>query len=349
MKKLWIPSLCVVLSVSFAWAAMDRDPAKDMARSADRFLRSLSSDQKAMTTIELEDEERYNFHYIPRDRRGIPYRIMTPAQRKLAHAFLASGLSHQGMSKALEIMYLDQVLFEISKRPIRDPDAYYITVFGSPGLDSEWGWRMEGHHISLNFTLRDGEVVSSFPSFWGANPANVPEGPQKGMRVLEDEELMGRALLHSLGQADGVVLAEEAPADIITANERRVTLGEPTGLSAAQMSPDQKAAMMTVIELYAHRLRPELAAIELDKIESAGLDKIHFAWMGGKDPGQPHYYRIHGPSFLIEYDNTQNNANHIHTVWRDPAGDFGEKDPLVSHYRNSDHHHPHPHPHPHAQ
>ena len=216
-----------------------------------------------------------------------------------------------------------------------------IPVFGEPSASSTWGWRLEGHHISLNFTLRDGEVVSTSPSFWGANPATVLDGPQKGMRVLKDEKLMGRALLHSLDQSARVIVEAEAPSDIITANARRVDIGSPAGLSAADMSAEQKAAMMALIELYAHRLRPELASMELKKIRSADVDRIHFAWMGDKEPGKPHYYRIHGPSFLIEYDNTQNNANHIHTVWRDPMGDFGDKDPLAAHYQNADHHHPH--------
>ena len=338
MRNFWILSLYFVAGVSLAWTAVDRDPAQEMTESAGRFLADLSPEHRTMAAMDFEDKERYNFHYIPRDRSGVPYRIMTSAQRKLAHAFLASGLSRQGMSKALEIMYLENVLFEISKSSVRDSEAYYFTIFGEPSVSSAWGWRLEGHHLSLNFTLRDGKVVSTSPSFWGANPATVLDEPQKGMRVLKDEELMGRALLHSFDQLHRVVIEAEAPPDIFTSNARRVDIGSPAGLSAADMSTEQKAAMMTLIELYAYRLRPELAAMELDKIRSADVDRIHFAWMGHKQPGKPHYYRIHGPSFLIEYDNTQNNANHIHTVWRDPAGDFGEKDPLAAHYQNAKHH-----------
>jgi hypothetical protein len=198
---------------------------------------------------------------------------------------------------------------------------------------------MEGHHLSLNFTLRDGRVVSTTPFFFGANPATVREGPQKGARVLAPEEDMGRALLHSFTgtQREKVVIQAEAPADIITEASRRARLSAPAGVSMHEMAPAQAKMLTELIELYAHRLRKELAAEELAKLKAAGMEKIYFAWAGGSEPGQPHYYRIQGPTFVIEYDNTQNNANHIHTVWRDFDHDFG-LDPLRAHYLTSPHH-----------
>lgn len=327
--------LAVPLLLGLAWTATDDPVATDMEKSAGRFLRALDADGRAQTTIDFTDDERYNFHYIPRDRKGLPYKEMTPAQRKLAHSFLASGLSHHGMGRALDIMYLDQILFELEGRAVRDADAYFITIFGEPSQSAAWGWRVEGHHLSLNFTLRDGRVVSSFPAFMGANPANVLSGPQRGMRVLADEELTGRALLHSFAERGPVIIDAEAPRDVITAASRRVDIGAPAGVSASAMSSEQRSALETLIELYAHRLRPELARHEMDRIREAGLERVHFAWAGGAEPGDPHYYRIHGPTFLIEYDNTQNNANHIHTVWRDPLGDWGGADPLSDHYAQS--------------
>jgi len=336
MTLRWFVPVVVVLA-GLAWAGDDDPVATDMEQGADRFLRALDKDQRAQATIAFSDEERYNFHYVPRDRTGLPYKAMTPAQRKLSHSFLATGLSRHGMGRALDIMYLEQVLFEAEGRAVRDPDAYYVTVFGEPSAGADWGWRVEGHHLSLNFTLRDGRVVSSFPSFWGANPAVVPSGPQQGLRVLAEEELYGRALLQSFDERVAVIIEAEAPRDIITKANRRVDIGAPAGV--AVVGSHQKAALEKLIELYAHRLRPELAEAEMRKIHEVGLERVHFAWAGSAEAGEPHYYRIHGPTFLIEYDNTQNDANHIHTVWRDPTGDWGEGDPLSDHYARSRHHH----------
>ena len=338
MTLRWFVVLAAAV-LGLAWAAAEDPVATDMEEGANRFLRALHPEGRVQAEIPFSDEERYNFHYIPRARKGVPYKSMTPAQRKLSHALLATGLSHRGMGKALDIMYLDQILFEIEKRAIRDPDAYYFTVFGEPSPTGEWGWRVEGHHLSLNFTLRDGRVVSSFPSFWGANPANVLAGPQQGMRVLADEELVGRALLDSFTDHGHIIIEADAPRDIATAANRRVEIGSPSGLAAAEMSVEQKSGLENLITLYANRLRPELADAELTRIREAGIDRVRFAWMGGTEEGEPHYYRIHGPTFLIEYDNTQNNANHIHTVWRDPTGDWGDSDPLSDHYASSAHHH----------
>jgi hypothetical protein len=231
------------------------------------------------------------------------------------------------------------VLFEESHNPIRDPDLYFLSVFGEPGGRGEWGWRVEGHHLSLNFTLRDGRVVSATPSFFGANPAEVRRGPHQGLRTLAPEEDLGRALYRSLEGAlrQKALLSAEAPADIVTGNAKQAELGAPAGVALAEVSPAQRAALMELVEMYAHRLRRELAEEELARLRAAGLEKIHFAWAGVSEPGQPHYYRIQGPTFVVEYDNTQNNANHIHTVWRNFATDFG-LDPLRAHYRTSPHH-----------
>lgn len=327
-----------MMLAGLAWAAADDPVSTDMATRATRLLLALDQEQAARATIGFSDDERYNFHYIPRERKGLPFTAMTPAQRKLTHAFLATGLSHHGVGRALDIMYLDQILFEAEGRAIRDPDAYYVTVFGEPGDGAEWGWRVEGHHLSLNFTLREGRVVSSFPSFMGANPANVLSGPQRGMRVLAEEELFGRALLRSFDERGAAIIEAEAPNDIVTASNRRVDLESREGIAVSSMTAAQKTALEKLIGLYAHRLRPELAEEELRKISSAGFDEVYFAWAGGVDEGEPHYYRIHGPTFLIEYDNTQNDANHIHTVWRDPTGDWGDPDPLSDHYARASHH-----------
>jgi hypothetical protein len=263
---------------------------------------------------------------------------MTPSERKLADALLATGLSHRGMRQALEIMVLDQVLFEVEKRDIRNPDLYYFSVFGEPSQKGSWGYRVEGHHLSLNFTLRDGEVVSTSPAFLGANPAIVKSGALEGMRVLASEEVMGRELLLSFPERAKVVILADAPNDIVTASSRRAEIGKPAGVSFADMTAAQQELVLELIRFYANRMRPELAHKEIERMERAGSDQIHFAWAGSGNPGEPHYYRLQGPTFLIEYDNTQNDANHIHTVWRDLERDFGETDPLTAHYVTSPHH-----------
>lgn len=305
-----------------------------VAASAGRFLNGLSADQKAAAKFRFEDEERFDFHYFPRARKGISFKEMTEAQRKLAHAFLDSGLSSEGSLKVERIMQLEEVLWELEGRnPIRDPDLYYISIFGVPSRQGVWGWRVEGHHLSLNFTFKDGKLVSWTPSFFGANPAEVRQGAYAGRRVLADEEDGGRRLLRSMtgDQRAKAVIEETAPADILTGVQRHARLNELQGIPFTELSIEQAELLLNLIGVFAGRLRAEQAESEIEKIREAGFDWIRFAWAGGANEREPHYYRIHGPDFVIEYDNTQNDANHIHTVWRDFKNDFG-RDALAEHY-----------------
>jgi hypothetical protein len=330
----------LALTVFIAWTDSGGRVAQEMATEAEHFLAELGPEQQERASFFFNDAERFNWHYIPRKREGISFREMTPAQRKLATGLLASGLSRAGILKAMNIMVLDQVLYEIqNQNRTRDPDAYYFTVFSQPSATEDWGWRVEGHHLSLNYAIHQGRVVSSTPSFWGADPAEVRSGRHRGLRPLAHEEDWARRLLHSFegDRRKKVVINVEAPRDIITGTSRKAEPGTPRGIGVAEMNPEQVNALMELIQEYAHRLRPELAEMELDELRKAGIEKIHFAWAGGTESGQPHYYRIQGPTFLIEYDNTQRNANHIHTVWRDLQNDFGE-DTLAEHYAESTHH-----------
>jgi hypothetical protein len=310
-----------------------------MATAARAFLASLGPTQRALASTPFGDDERLNWHFVPRTRKGLPLKGLTPAQQELAHAWLAAGLGEEGHKTARNIMLLDAVLHEIEGgNPSRDPEAYNFTVFGEPSEYGTWGWRFEGHHISLNFTLHGGEVVSATPSFFGANPAVVQGGPRAGLRTLPKEELIARALFRSFqGEKRAKVLINvKAPADIITGASRRAEPGPPVGITFAEMSKEQARMLLDLMGTYALRWRPEVAEAEMKKVQNAGLENIHFAWAGGGEPGQPHYYRIQGPTFLIEYDNTQNNANHIHSVWRDLKNDFGADD-LRAHYESSPH------------
>lgn len=307
---------------------------KAMTETAKRFLASLTSEQAAKTTFNFGDDERLNWHFIPKERKGLPLKDMTPTQKHLASALLNAGLSQQGYVKATSIMSLEDILriMEKDNGVRRNPEGYFFSIFGEPSETGVWGYRVEGHHLALNFTLKNGKVTGS-PNFLGANPAEVREGPRKGFRALASEEDLGRALVAALtpAQKKVAILAGEAPKDILTGASRKATLeGQPTGLSASKLNAKQRAMLQALIEEYAHNLPDQVAEERMARVKKAGTN-LHFAWAGGENRGDPHYYRILGPDFLIEYDNTQNNANHIHSVWRDMKGDFGE-DLLKEHY-----------------
>jgi hypothetical protein len=313
----------------------------EMAEAANKFLASLDAAQKAKAAFDWKDDERLNWHYIPKERKGLTIKEMTPPQRKLAHALLAAGLSQHGYSTATNIMSLEPILAELegpSRKFPRDPDLYHFFVFGKPEAKGTWGWRVEGHHVSANFTVVKGEFVAGTPSFFGANPAEVRQGPRKGLRVLAGEEDLGRRLVKSLtdDQRKAAVIETTAPKEILTEAKRRVQPLETAGVAAAKLNAEQRGLLMTLVKHYVERVRPDLAASDLKKIEQAGVEKIHFAWAGGLEKGEGHYYRVQGPTFLMEYDNTQNNNNHIHAVWRDFDGDFGE-DLLRKHYAETPH------------
>jgi hypothetical protein len=232
------------------------------------------------------------------------------------------------------------VLAEIEQDPVRrDPDLYHITIFGDPSSDGTWGWRFEGHHISLNWTLVGGRSIGSTPQFFGSNPAEVRRGPQKGTRALAAEEDLARALLASLSdvQRREAIVRDTAPPDIFSGNERKAERLDDSGVAFADLTADQRGLLLAIIEEYAAVQPKPIAEQRVTRLREAGLEHIRFAWMGGLSRGEPHYYRLQGRTFLIEYDNTQNNANHIHAVWRDFDGDFGV-DLLRQHYRNSAHH-----------
>jgi hypothetical protein len=342
MKRLllWLSMLSICgLAGVLVRSQSEGNPTAEMIAAGQKFLGILQKDQRSQATIAFTDEERLNWHYIPRERRGVPFKVLTPTQRDAADLLLQSSLSEDGLRKARAIRRLEEVLHARSGSPIRDPELYYVSIFGIPAEKSEWGWRMEGHHLSLNFSIRGGRVIGTTPFFFGANPATVDEGPQKGTRVLAAEEEMGRALLHTFTGAlrERALINVSAPADIVTGASQRVRLGAPTGVSMRELTAAQGKMLTDLIELYARRLRKELADEELSKLRAAGMENVFFAWAGGGERGQPHYYRIQGPTFVIEYDNTQDHANHIHTVWRDFDHDFG-LDPLRAHYLTSPHH-----------
>lgn len=308
-----------------------------MTETANRFLAALTPEQRAKATFPFTDDERMDWHYIPKERKGLPFREMAPYQKHLASALLASGLSQAGYIKAVTIMSLEDVLkmMENDSGERRNPEKYYFSIFGTPSDTGTWGWRVEGHHLSQNYTIANGQVVDG-PSFFGSNPAEVRQGPRKGLRVLSAEDDMGFAVIRTLDeplQKAAIVDAKAYP-DILTAASRQAALaGQPSGLSAGKMNANQFDALHALMELYARNLPDDLAQRRMTQIEQAGRN-AHFAWAGGVNPGDPHYYRVQAAAFLIEMDDTQDNANHIHSVWRDLHADFGG-DLLRAHYESS--------------
>jgi hypothetical protein len=328
----------IAAAVMLLTSAYYRIPSSDvMSQAANAFLASLTPEQKAKATFQFQDEERLNFHFIPRERKGLAVREMNATQRHLANALLAAGLSQRGFIKATQVMSLEDVLriMEKDAGERRNPEKYYFSLFGQPGPDNTWGYRVEGHHLSQNFTVASGRVVDA-PSFFGANPAEVREGPRQGLRVLAAEEDLGRDLLMSLddSQRKIAVVSETAYKDILTAANRKASLeGQPSGLPASKMNSKQFEKLTGLIAEYANNMPEQMAQARMEQAKKAGKN-LYFAWAGAGTRGAPHYYRIQSPTFLIEYDNMQNNANHIHSVWREFTGDFGA-DLLQQHYRTS--------------
>ncbi|MBI2827010.1 MAG: DUF3500 domain-containing protein [Planctomycetia bacterium] len=317
------------------------DPGPDMVAAAQGFLESLSADQRATATLPFDDPARLDWHFIPKpERKGLQIKHMDERQRKAAHKLLASGLSHLGYDKATTIMSLEAILHELEKSrtgaPVRDPERYYFTVFGTPASSGRWGWSIEGHHLSLNFVVDGDRVTATTPTFFGANPAEVKSdlavGPKKGTRALKPEEDLGFQLLASLSpeQRKKALVADKAPNDLrgaATPRPPRESLG---GLSAADMNDGQRAALRALLKAYADNMPDAVAHKRLEAVDQAGIEKLAFAWAGADHPGVGHYYVVQGPTFVIEFVNTQpdsagNPANHIHSVWRDMQGDFGQR------------------------
>ena len=335
------------------------DPAAvDMTKAVDRFLKTLTAEQKKKVMFEFKDAERENFHFIPdfaikpvKGRKGLALKDMTPAQVTLAKAIPAMALSHKGYFKAMSITVLEKVLFDLEKRDIRDPELYYVSVFGEPDDHGTWGWRFEGHHLSINVAIIDGERFSVTPSFFGSNPAIVKEGPLKGVEVLADEQKLGLKMVSSLTaeQYKKALIPDAKPYtkgsgknkiwEMITLEESRVENFKSMkhGLPYEEMTEAQQKILLTLVNVYAKRFRQEVLKGTRYKGEIKEGKGLRFSWMGGKKKGEHHYYAIQSKDFLIEFVNSQNNANHVHSVWREFDGDFGRdflKEHLEEHHKD---------------
>ncbi|MEK7814905.1 MAG: DUF3500 domain-containing protein [Chloroflexota bacterium] len=305
--------------------------AAQMAEAANKWLKSLSPQQKAKATFHYADGERIFWYYPPLNRHGLPLRDMDSRQRQLAYGLMSTGLAKEANEQAKLIIDHEAVLGPLEKEQghvtfVRDPELYYWTVFGEPGGKDPWGWRVEGHHVSLHFSVWGDQILSVTPFFFGANPAEVPNGPKKGLRILGSRENLALELMNSLdsGQRSRALIFDEAPADILTYNASAASLPKEQGLPGSRMSGTQKELLMSLITDYVSRVRSDVAQEKLDALKRQGVDHIYLAWGGPAQKGEPHYYRLHGGNFMVEYDNRQNGANHIHSVWRDLKNDFAQ-------------------------
>jgi hypothetical protein len=323
--SLVLGTIGIISLALWAGAAVDR-PGAAMATAAGRFLDALDDQKRDLATFDFDDAERLNWHFIPRERNGLPVKQMTPEERNLAMGLLATGLSAEGTLKATTVMSLEQILHEMENNaPHRDPQLYFFSVFGEPSNKGTWGWRVEGHHLSLNFTIEDGDVLSATPVFFGANPAEVREGHREGLRTLAEIEDRALRLVQALdeGQQAEAIVADEAPSDVRAAGTPQPPTEAAVGLSYGKMTEAQRDMLRALVEAYAMDMPARVAEAWLTEIRDAGPEKVAFAWFGPADRSAPHAYRVQGPTFVIEFNNTQNNANHIHSMWRSMLGDFG--------------------------
>ncbi len=310
-----------------------------MSQAADKFLGALSSEQLAKTRLAFDDPKRLDWHFIPKpERKGLQVKEMTEAQRKAAHGLLHAGLSEVGYDKTVAIMGLEAILHELEKNrkggPIRDPERYYFTIFGEPKPNGKWGWSVEGHHLSLNFVVDKGKIISATPAFFGANPAivktDLPFGAKKGTQTLAKEENLAFKLLGTLtaDQRRAAIQSDKAPADLRGAGAPQAPRDAAVGVKADSLTKEQREVLSSLLESYARNMPKEVGDAWLAEINKAGVEKVQFAWWGAAEPGVGHYYVVQGPTFVVEFVNTQgdslnNPANHIHSVWRSLAGDFG--------------------------
>lgn len=314
--------------------------AAGMAWAARAWLDALTGAQQAAATRPFATPARGDWHYAPRRREGLPLGGMEERQRGLALALLASALSPAGDAKARAVMALEAVLAELEggSHRLRDPLNYAFTVFGEPGR-FPWGWRVEGHHLVINATVAGPEAVAVTPAFWGANPARIPRGPRAGERVMAREYHLGLHLAASLAPSQRAVatLGGRSLGNIVAERGRARELLTPVGLAFAELGGAQQELLMALVGEYVGNAADAVGVPYLARVREAGLEHLRLAWAGGTAEREAFYYRIHGPRLLIEFDCTQNDANHVHSLWRDPLGDWG-RDILAEHYlRDHDH------------
>ncbi|OIN58977.1 DUF3500 domain-containing protein [Arsenicibacter rosenii] len=341
MKALFISYL--LLAVTAVTTLAQKQSSEPTTPVVQQFVHSLNPEQRQLAVLAFDDQERYNWYYVPRDRKGLPLKKMTPEQRTAAMQALQTLLSTTGYQKITAIIDLENVLRVVENRPpndtYRDPENYYFTVFGDPDqAKMPWSFRIDGHHVALQFSMLNGKLIGFTPAFMGSNPGVVrAEVPQKGTFILQQEADLAYKLLNGLTeeQLKKAVISDKCPGDIVTTNTRKASIDKKEGIAYGELTTAQQKLFLELLTTYLDNYHVTLKNQQLDKLRKSGLDQLVFAWAGDREPGygpgKGQYYRIHGPTILIEFDNSQNQANHIHSVVRDLTNDFGE-DMLRLHY-----------------
>jgi len=338
LSRILLALALIAFLVGVAYVAQQAESSgSKMASAAEKFLSALTPEQKTKATFAFDDNERLNWHFIPLQdgakkstRKGLPLEEMTQPQRKAALELLKASTSAEGNKAATTIMSLEAILRELEKggAMVRNPDWYFFTIFGMPARTGKWGWRVEGHHLSLNFVVEAGKVIASTPAFFGANPATVMAGAKKGLRTLPEAEDLAKDLFNSLDEEQKKAAFQDKQFPEIAGKTPAPKVGPPPGLPATKMNEKQRGTLTRLIHSYADRMPPDVAWEEMAQVNAAGIDKVHFAYWQGNSPGKPYTYHIQGPTFLIEFlnvqaDSAKNPANHIHSAWRNIQGDFG--------------------------
>jgi hypothetical protein len=307
------------------------EAARQMAAACGDLLDSLNAEQRARATFPYLDGERLFWYYPPLNRHGLPLLAMSGEQQGLARRVLEAALSEKGYEEACAIIDHELILGEQERAAgqlhwARDPGRYYFTLFGDPHGADPWGWRAEGHHLSLHFSIWGERVISTTPFFFGSNPAEVLHGPKRGLRILARREDLAFQLMDSLDQSQRsrAVIYDKAPWDILTYNSTRAVLPREEGLAADRLDAAQREILTALVETYVNQVRSDVARHKLEHLRRDGLGHLRVAWAGPVARREGHYYRIHGGNFLVEFDNCQNDANHVHSVWRDVDNDFAQ-------------------------
>ena len=334
IKKEFLVIILVLLFGAAAFTYTNKTPAED-------FLKSLDTEQLKKVQLPFDHLSRQVWHFLPGSmwpRAGIMLKDLNRTQKQKVFVLLREHLSEAGFEKVMSIMDLENVMAKMGQdAEMRDTEKYFVAIYGNPIQDKLWAWSFEGHHISLNFTITD-KKVSMTPRFLGAGPAIIPSGYRKGERTLAAEDDMGLELINSMSTEQRIktIFSTKSYLEIVTSNSTEVGPLRPVGITMSELNKEQQEHLKELIAEYLSTMPEALAKQRMEQIEQEDFAEIRFGWAGATVLGEGHYYRIQGHSFLIEFDNTLGNANHIHTVWRDFDGDFG-KDIIKEHYMEDSH------------
>lgn len=338
MRRCFLSLLTALALAGLAQVAQQIEPAgAKMTTAAEKFVGTLTDEQKSKAMIDFDSKERFNWNFVPLQdkqkkstRKGLPLEEMTAAQKEAALNLVRAGTSASGYTAATTIMSLEAILRELEKSGamVRNPDWYFFSIFGTPSKNGKWGWRVEGHHLSLNLTVDGGKVIGATPYFFGANPANVKAGPREGLRTLPKAEDLALDLFNALDDEQKKAAHQPKQFPEIEQGKPAPNVGEPRGLMASKMNDSQRDLLLKLLQSYTARMPEDIGTHEMQQVKEAGFEKVHFAFAGEAKSGSPHTYRIQGPTFVVEFLNSQNDsagnkANHIHSCWRNMQGDFG--------------------------